>query len=117
MNIINPAYAGSREALSINLLGRTQWVGIEAAPKTATLAIHSPLNRNPKIGLGFSGIYDQVDPLKESHFYADFSYKINTSYNSTLSSLQLSQCSSACSTDSEVSIFSANLELDSTQSF
>ncbi len=31
-NILNPAYAGSRGDLSIGLLGRTQWVGIEGAP-------------------------------------------------------------------------------------
>ncbi|MEE9349770.1 MAG: type IX secretion system membrane protein PorP/SprF, partial [Flavobacteriaceae bacterium] len=29
MNVVNPAYAGSRETLSIGVLGRTQWVGID----------------------------------------------------------------------------------------
>ena len=33
MNIVNPAYAGSRGTLSMGLLGRLQWVGIEGAPK------------------------------------------------------------------------------------
>ncbi|MCK0132662.1 type IX secretion system membrane protein PorP/SprF, partial [Flavobacteriaceae bacterium F08102] len=29
MNIVNPAYAGSRGTLSIGVLGRTQWVGLD----------------------------------------------------------------------------------------
>jgi type IX secretion system PorP/SprF family membrane protein len=40
-NILNPAYAGSRGDLSIGILGRTQWVGIDGAPNTQTLNIHS----------------------------------------------------------------------------
>ena len=30
----NPAYAGSHDGLSLDLLGRFQWVGIEGAPQT-----------------------------------------------------------------------------------
>ncbi len=78
MNVINPAYAGSRGNLSINALGRTQWVGIDGAPNTGTFAIHSPLN-NDKLGLGFSVIYDEIGPVKETNVYGDFSYSIQTS--------------------------------------
>ena len=46
---INPAYAGSRETLSIVGLHRSQWVGIDQGPTTQTLSIHAPL-RNEKIG-------------------------------------------------------------------
>lgn len=77
MNVMNPAYAGARGTLSLNLLGRKQWVGIEGSPETATLSIHSPLSK--AVGLGFSIIYDQLGPLKETNSYADFSYTISTS--------------------------------------
>ncbi|MBJ2176430.1 type IX secretion system membrane protein PorP/SprF [Aureibaculum sp. A20] len=77
MNIVNPAYAGSRGTLSIGLLGRLQWVGIEGAPKTATMAIHAPLGKN--LGGGFSAILDEHGPVKETNVYADVSYTINTS--------------------------------------
>ena len=30
--VINPAYAGSQEALSVGLYSRVQWVGFEGAP-------------------------------------------------------------------------------------
>ena len=42
----NPAYAGSRDALSVTLLGRKQWVGIDGAPETGSLTLHSPLKNN-----------------------------------------------------------------------
>ena len=77
MNILNPAYAGSKGVGSIGLLGRTQWVGVEGAPKTVTLAMHSPIGR--AVGLGLSVIHDEIGPVKEDNVYADFSYTIFTS--------------------------------------
>ena len=75
MNIINPAYAGSKEALNLNFLARTQWVGIEGAPQTLTLGGHTPLGRN--LGLGLSVIVDKLGPVKEQNIYADVSYTLN----------------------------------------
>ena len=40
--MINPAYAGSRGGTSIFGLYRNQWVGLDGAPKTATLSFHTP---------------------------------------------------------------------------
>ena len=77
MNIVNPAYAGSRGTLSIGLLGRTQWVGISDAPKTATLSIHAPVGKN--LAAGFSAIADTYGPVNEQNIYADLSYTITTS--------------------------------------
>ena len=81
-NVINPAYAGSRGVLNIGLLGRTQWVGVEGAPETLTLSIHSPVGRN--VGLGFSIIHDEIGPAKEDNLYVDFSYTIPVSDNKNL---------------------------------
>ena len=81
---INPAYAGNRDALSIIGLHRSQWVGIEGAPETQTLSIHSPL-RNEKVGLGLSVINDNIGYEDYTYIYADFSYTINISENTTLS--------------------------------
>lgn len=77
MNLVNPAYAGSNESLSIGLLGRTQWVGLDGAPKTATLTVHSPIGK--KLGMGLSVMADEIGPVKESNIYADFSYTLKTS--------------------------------------
>ncbi len=74
MNVINPAYAGSRENLSFGLLYRTQWVGIDGAPKTGTFFGHLPVGE--KTGLGLSVISDEIGPVKETNAYADFSYTL-----------------------------------------
>lgn len=74
MNIINPAYAGSKN-LSFGLLYRNQWTGIEGNPETATFFGHSPVGNN--LGLGLSVISDQLGPVKETNLYADVSYTLN----------------------------------------
>ncbi|GAB1858491.1 type IX secretion system membrane protein PorP/SprF [Flavobacteriaceae bacterium MHTCC 0001] len=74
---INPAYAGSREALSIIGLHRSQWVGFDGGPITQTLSIHTPL-RNDRIGLGLSFIEDDLGPENFTYVYGDFSYSIPT---------------------------------------
>ena len=77
MNVVNPAYAGSRGTLSFGLLGRTQWTSIDGAPKTLTFNTHAPLGK--KVGVGISVIADEIGPAKEQNIYADFSYTLNTS--------------------------------------
>ena len=82
MNVLNPAYAGSQGTLSIGLLGRTQWVGINGAPQTLTTAIHAPLGN--RVGMGLSVIADQIGPVKEQNAYVDVSYTMETSYEGRL---------------------------------
>lgn len=75
MNVMNPAYAGSKESISMGVLYRHQWDGIEGAPRTFTANIHSPIGRN--VGLGLSAVSDQIGPVKEQNVYGDFSYTLN----------------------------------------
>ena len=79
---INPAYAGQRETLSIVGLHRTQWVGINGAPQTQSLGIHSPL-RNERIGLGLNIVSDALGPARESFVDGNFSYTVPLSDNGT----------------------------------
>ncbi|SHI61037.1 PorP/SprF family type IX secretion system membrane protein [Algibacter luteus] len=72
---VNPGYAGQRNTLSATALYRTQWVGIDGAPKTMTFGIHSPL-RNDRIGLGLNVVSDQLGPAEETSIDANFSYSI-----------------------------------------
>jgi type IX secretion system PorP/SprF family membrane protein len=80
---INPAYAGSRETLSVVGLHRSQWVGLEGGPQTQTLSIHSPM-KNERVGLGLSFINDELGFQNFSYLYGDFSYTIPTGKNSKL---------------------------------
>jgi len=82
---VNPAYAGSRDVLSVVGLHRSQWVGLEGAPRTQTFNIHTPIGDNEKIGLGFSVINDEIGPADETYVNVDFSYTIPISYDGKLS--------------------------------
>jgi type IX secretion system PorP/SprF family membrane protein len=81
---VNPAYAGSRGAMSLFALYRTQWVGLEGAPVTSTVSMNTPLNES-NLGLGLSLVNDKLGPTTENTISADLSYTINTSEDWKLS--------------------------------
>ena len=80
---VNPAYAGSRDVLSITALRRWQWVGVEGAPKTTTFTADLPV-WHERIGLGISAINDQIGVTKTNSLYNSYSYRIRLSRGSTL---------------------------------
>ncbi|PKA82785.1 type IX secretion system PorP/SprF family membrane protein [Ulvibacter sp. MAR_2010_11] len=79
MNVVNPAYAGAKELLSVTALYRKQWSGFDGAPETITFSAHSPIS--DKVGLGLSAIKDELGPVKETNVYADFSYTLQVGEN------------------------------------
>jgi type IX secretion system PorP/SprF family membrane protein len=83
---VNPAYAGSRGELSIAALYRSQWVGLDGAPETFTLNLHSPI-RNSKVGYGFSVVHDNIGDgvVQETYLDAVVSYTIDVSREAKLS--------------------------------
>ena len=73
---INPAYAGSRGALSIFGLHRSQWVGLEGAPTTNSFSINTPIAES-KVGLGVSFVNDRLGVTDENTLSVDFSYTLD----------------------------------------
>lgn len=73
-SVINPAYAGINDYMSTGILYRTQWAGLEGAPKTATAFLHTPVAKN--LGVGLSFINDNIGPVTENSVFADVSYTI-----------------------------------------
>jgi type IX secretion system PorP/SprF family membrane protein len=73
---INPAYAGSREYMVINVLNRNQWVGINGAPETQTLSAHTSIPKS-NVGVGLSVINDKLGYERMTYVYSDFSYRID----------------------------------------
>ncbi len=73
---INPAYAGSREIMVINLLNRNQWIGVNGAPITQTFSAHTSIP-NTKLGVGLSFLNDKLGYEKTTYAYADVSYYLN----------------------------------------
>jgi type IX secretion system PorP/SprF family membrane protein len=72
---INPGYAGSYNALSLNLIDRYQWVGIKDAPNTITFSANSYLP-NPHLGVGLYAYRDAIGPTVETGAMGTFAYKI-----------------------------------------
>src|SRR5450759_5669484 len=73
---INPAYAGSQEALNVGMYVRNQWVGFEGAPKNFTFSLHSPM-RDKRIGLGVIVMNDKIGSRTETGFIANYAYRID----------------------------------------
>ena len=73
--LLNPAYAGSQEAIQVTGTVRDQWSGLKGAPKTQVLSLHSPL-KTESIGVGFTVLNDQLGITKNTGVYADLAYSI-----------------------------------------
>ncbi len=73
--IFNPAYAGSRDHAVINLLHRTQWWGIDGAPTTQTISMHTPM-KNDRVGVGFSLVNDKIGPTNSLDANVSYAYRI-----------------------------------------
>jgi len=70
--LINPAYAGSQDALNLTALYRKQWTGFDDAPNTLSFTAHTPL-KNKKVNLGLIVISDHygiTEHLKANLIYA-----------------------------------------------
>jgi type IX secretion system PorP/SprF family membrane protein len=102
---VNPAYAGSRDALTLTALHRSQWIGFKGAPVTQTFTMHTPL-RNEHVGIGLTVLNDKIGPTNNTSVFVDYAYRIKLSeksklafglsaginiYNANLNSLQLDQ--------------------------
>lgn len=79
----NPAYAGSREAISANAIYRNQWWDFEGAPKTVSFSIHAPFR--DKYGWGVSAVHDRIGVHEYSGAMASFSYHFYVSKTAKLS--------------------------------
>lgn len=82
-SVINPAYAGSLGYGSLFSLYRTQWIGLEGAPKTLNLSYHQPLE-STNLGLGGNIVHDEIGPSTTTNFSVDVSYTINFENDSRL---------------------------------
>ena len=73
--MINPAYAGSREALSTLLSYRMQWMGTPGAPVLQSVSLHSPM-KNDRVALGLKAQFMQYGVTKSTSVYAVYAYHI-----------------------------------------
>tara|TARA_R110002012_G_scaffold99980_2_gene238468 strand:+ start:161342 stop:162259 length:918 start_codon:yes stop_codon:yes gene_type:complete len=83
-SLINPAYAGADEALSISLLHRDQWSGLEGAPQSQTFSAHS-LFRKPQLGTGLFIHRESIGVHQNIQLATNLAYHLPVGYQKTLS--------------------------------
>lgn len=87
MNIINPAYMINEPGLiEVGALYRTQWVGIDGAPKTGNVFANIPLSDRIELSLNF--LNDEIGNTirqTENVFNIDAAYKIKLNEELNLS--------------------------------
>ncbi len=71
----NPAYAGSRDALSATMIVRRQWLGFAGGPATGAFNIHTP-SGNERHGFGLDFAHDQLGVTSENQLSLDYAYRI-----------------------------------------
>lgn len=81
---VNPAYAGSRDILSGTLSTRNQWSGMDGAPTSQSLTIHSILP-NLKFGLGLQVYNDKAGPMNNTGLNLTYAYHLPVSEKTTIS--------------------------------
>lgn len=74
----NPAIAGTKDFVEAKFSYRTQWVGIEEAPKTRMVTAHGRLKDSP-IGIGGYIYNDVAGQLKRTGVSGAFSYGLDPS--------------------------------------
>ncbi len=74
--MLNPAYAGSHDALSLAAMSRHQWVGLEGAPTTQTVSLHAPLRKN-HIAVGGWVFNDKIGVTSQVGAFGVGAYKID----------------------------------------
>lgn len=82
--VLNPAYTGSHESMTITAMGRRQWTGINGAPQTEVLSMHTPL-RFSRSAAGAVVIHDHVGVTNQYMFYGTYAYRIPVSENAKVS--------------------------------
>ncbi len=75
MMAVNPAYAGSREVLSVTGMTRAQWVGMEGAPVSNTVSLDVPI-KSKRVGLGLQLFNDKIGVTSNNGLYASYAYRI-----------------------------------------
>ncbi|HET6244410.1 MAG: type IX secretion system membrane protein PorP/SprF [Bacteroidetes bacterium] len=72
--VLNPAYAGSREAFTALAINRNQWINIPGAPNTQTLSLNTPLTT--RVGVGLQVFNDAIGPKNSVGYLASYAYRI-----------------------------------------
>jgi len=81
--MVNPAYAGTGSVLEALFIHRSQWVGLDGAPRTQNVAVHGAAGKIVGVGLNF--INDRIGPANQTFVTASLAARIPLSEKIKLS--------------------------------
>ena len=81
---LNPAYAGTRDLLTMTGIYRSQWLNFDGSPKTQSFSMHAPLQLG-KTGAGLNVINDQIGVTKSTLIAGDYAYHVRVNKKAKLS--------------------------------
>ncbi|MGB1217864.1 MAG: PorP/SprF family type IX secretion system membrane protein, partial [Saprospiraceae bacterium] len=87
--VFNPAYAGSKEHMSIGLLHRSQWFGVNGSPHTQTFTLHTPFKKHDRLAIGGSLINETVGTTKSTTANLSYAYRIRMGQGNKLKTLSV----------------------------
>lgn len=79
----NPASAGDQEVFAAFLSHRKQWMGLNGAPVTSALSVHTPVGKH--VGFGGNLLVDKTDILSRFQGSLSYAYHVPLAKNHTLS--------------------------------
>ncbi len=82
--MINPGYAGYKEAPNLTFVHRSQWIGFKGAPMSTVIGFDMPLKKN-ELAVGGNLFFDKLGPTSRIGLYGDFAYRTRLSNRATLS--------------------------------
>ncbi len=85
----NPAYAGSNQTPCFTGIVRSQWIGLEGAPKTQVLTFDMPLLNN-RVGLGANLIRNTIGVTENITTDIAYSYRIRVGMGTLSGGIQTS---------------------------
>lgn len=81
--VLNSGYTGTSSKLDVNLLHRSQWVGVDGAPNTQSFSILGRLKDKTRLGL--TVVNDKIGASHSVDINGLFAYEINTGDKTRLS--------------------------------
>lgn len=74
--ILNPAYAGTTDNISLSAFYRKQWAQVEGSPQVILLSAHSPIGEKNRVGLGVTLENESLGLTNILKFNTAYSYKV-----------------------------------------
>jgi type IX secretion system PorP/SprF family membrane protein len=83
MLAVNPAYAGSRDVVSMTALQRWQWTKIDGAPRSTTFSADMPMAKE-RVGVGVQFFRDKVGVTGTTGMTGSYAFRIRFKNSGTL---------------------------------